>query len=67
MRPLGVYTGRIDPDADIGVVWKWSIVEDLMMEFDLRVTRHIQSSITQFGRYSAEVATELKKYNLTVA
>jgi hypothetical protein len=39
IRPLGVYTGRIHPDADIGVVWKWQIVEDLMRQFDAGATR----------------------------
>lgn len=39
LRPLGVYTGRIHRDADVGVVWKWSIVEDLMREFDARTAR----------------------------
>lgn len=67
MRPLGVYTGRIHPDADIGVVWKWSVVEELMVEFDLCVSRKIQNSIMKFGRDSAEVAAELKRFNLQMS
>jgi len=39
LRPLGIYTGRIHPDADVGVVWKWSVVEELMQEFDSRAAR----------------------------
>ena len=29
LLPLGIYTGRIRNDADIGMVWKWSAVCDL--------------------------------------
>jgi hypothetical protein len=64
VRPLGVYTGRIHPDADIGVVWKWSVVEDLMSQFDFRVAREIRQSMMTFGRESSEFAAELKKHNL---
>lgn len=65
LRPLGVYTGRIHLEADIGVVWKWSVVEDLMRAFDLHVAQYIQTSMIKFGPGSAEVAAELRKFNLT--
>lgn len=63
-RPLGVYTGRIHADADIGVVWKWSVVEDLMVQCDLHVARRLQDSMMKFGRDSSEFAVELKRLNL---
>jgi hypothetical protein len=66
VRPLGVYTGRIHPDADIGVVWKWSIVEELMKEFDLIAARRLQDAVTRFGPDSAEFAAELKRLHLTM-
>jgi hypothetical protein len=64
VRPLGVYTGRIHVGADIGVVWKWPIVEELMVQFDLRVARKIQDTMLKFGRRSREFAAELKNLNL---
>jgi len=45
MRPLGVYTGRIHAQADIGVVWKWSVVEDLMTYSERRFTPSIRTTI----------------------
>ena len=66
LRPLGVYTGRIHPEADIGVVWKWSIVEELMIALDLHISRSIQNSMIKFGRDSREFAAELAKFNHTV-
>lgn len=46
MRPLGLYTGRIDPEADIGIVWKWSVVEDLMRQFDIDFSNRIRTCST---------------------
>lgn len=45
LRPLGVYTGRIHQDADIGVVWKWSVVEDLMNHADSLLAPTIRTTI----------------------
>jgi Trypsin-like peptidase domain len=33
-RFLGVYSGRIHPDSDIGLVWKTTIVEDLIATYE---------------------------------
>jgi hypothetical protein len=40
-------TGRIDPESDIGVVWKWTVVEDLMMEADTRFARALRPVASQ--------------------
>lgn len=66
-RPLGVYTGRIHPEADIGVVWKWTIVDALRTEMDVRVARRIQSTMITFGTDSPEFAAALKTHGLEIA
>lgn len=27
VRPIGIYSGRINSESDLGIVWKWSVVE----------------------------------------
>jgi hypothetical protein len=66
VKPFGVYTGRIHPESDIGIVWKWSVVEALMTQFDIQVSRRVQESMMKFGRDSNEFAAELKRLNLTM-
>ncbi len=63
-RTLGVYSGRINAEADIGIVWKWSVVERLMTELDLQVTRELQHLKLSFGDESVEFVAALKKYSL---
>lgn len=29
VRPIGIYSGRMNPESDIGIVWKWSVVEQI--------------------------------------
>lgn len=29
-KPIGIYSGRINSDSDLGYVWKWSIIEDII-------------------------------------
>ena len=29
IKPIGIYSGRINSDSDLGYVWKWSIIEDI--------------------------------------
>jgi hypothetical protein len=64
--PLGVYTGRIHPEADIGVVWKWSVVDTLSSEMDLHLGRKIQSTIVDFGTDSPQFQAALRSFNLSV-
>lgn len=38
-RPIGVYVGRMNPESDIGIVWKWSVIEQLCRrEFSYRIS-----------------------------
>ena len=30
MREVGIYSGRIDKDSDLGYVWKWSVIQDII-------------------------------------
>ncbi len=30
MRPIGIYSGRTSKDSDLGFVWKWSILNDII-------------------------------------
>lgn len=30
IHELGIYSGRINPDSDLGYVWKWSLIEEIV-------------------------------------
>ena len=62
--PLGVYTGRIHEEADIGEVWKWAVVESLVRAFDVRIARECQLALEKFGQDSPEFAATCGKYGL---
>ena len=32
MQPIGIYSGRINKESDIGIVWKWSVLKDILEE-----------------------------------
>lgn len=66
-RPLGVYTGRIHEDADIGVVWKWPVVEALKTEMAVRIARQLQSTMITFGASSPELKAALKTYGFELS
>jgi hypothetical protein len=29
-RPMGVYSGRINEESDLGMVWKWTVVQEVI-------------------------------------
>lgn len=30
MKEVGVYSGRIHKDSDLGIVWKWAVVKEII-------------------------------------
>ena len=30
MKPVGIYSGRVKPDSDLGYVWKWKVISEII-------------------------------------
>jgi hypothetical protein len=30
MKEIGIYSGRIDQESDLGYVWKWKILKEII-------------------------------------
>ena len=30
MREIGIYSGRINKDSDLGYVWKWPVIKEII-------------------------------------
>lgn len=45
IQPLGLYSGRVRDDADIGIVWKWQVVRETLAPYLCGTIDHIKTVI----------------------